>query len=533
MHPSAPEPDLAVRQRTSPLTGLLLALGALNRSGVVLIGAVLSDIRLGLLAVALVVVAGVVGVAQWWRRTWSFDGAVLEVDEGVLVRKERRIPVERVQHVELERRLRHQLLGLAEVRVETAGGSQAELQLDAVPLPVAVALRGELLAAASRVGSRATLGEAVATATDADGPRPAAPRDPAVHAPDRPPSPVSSPVLVQLSPARLAAAGVTGSDLLVLGGVLGFVLDTLGDAGIDLDTLGQGAADAADRGLSALLAAVAALAAVTVWLGSAAIVSVVRRWDLRAELTGGQLVVRAGLLRRTEVALDLGRVQDARISAPPLRRLLGRADLRLRSAGSSSREGRSSIEIPMLAPAEIDRVLAAVLPVVTSRPPLVPAPPAARTRSWLRAGIGPALASLAVVVAAPDRLPDRPALVVLAAAVVALAVAFGELSWRAKGLGVSDTVVVVRDGALFRETELVPAERIQSSAAKASPTQRWRRLTHLSVDLPGRRVTAKDRPIAERPLLVGPDSLPVARGGRRSADARPQRARSAAEVRPR
>ena len=63
-----------------------------------LIVAVSSGQTLAVLSVGGAVAIGV-GVAGWLRRMWSFDGRVLHLDEGVLVRNQRRIPVERIRVV--------------------------------------------------------------------------------------------------------------------------------------------------------------------------------------------------------------------------------------------------------------------------------------------------------------------------------------------------------------------------------------------------------------------------------------------------
>ena len=59
---------------------------------------------------------------EWWRHTYELEGGALRVEEGVLARKLRAVPFDRIQQVELVRKPLHRLLGVASLRVETAGG---------------------------------------------------------------------------------------------------------------------------------------------------------------------------------------------------------------------------------------------------------------------------------------------------------------------------------------------------------------------------------------------------------------------------
>ncbi|HJW60246.1 MAG TPA: PH domain-containing protein, partial [Actinomycetota bacterium] len=72
---------------------------------------------------------------EWWRHTYELEGGALRVEEGVLARKLRAVPFDRIQQVELVRKPLHRLLGVASLRVETAGGgTAAEVDLDVVTL---------------------------------------------------------------------------------------------------------------------------------------------------------------------------------------------------------------------------------------------------------------------------------------------------------------------------------------------------------------------------------------------------------------
>src|SRR5512132_1605749 len=105
---------------------------------------------------------------EWLRRTYALEGGALRLEEGVLARKLRAVPFDRIQQVDLVRKPLHRLLGVATLRVETAGGgSAAEVDLDVVTLPEARALRASLLRAKASL-AEAPAGQGAAGRTTGD-----------------------------------------------------------------------------------------------------------------------------------------------------------------------------------------------------------------------------------------------------------------------------------------------------------------------------------------------------------------------------
>lgn len=478
--------DLSAPRRTSPLGAVVDVVSPERLRDVV--PAVVVAVSLGRIVVVLaiaLVVAVVLGVAGWWRRLWWFDGGVLALDEGVLVRNQRRIPVERIQHVELERRLRHQLLGLAAVRVETAGGSGAELRLDAVTIDEAEALRSALLRARDL---------AVVDSLS---------RDTEHHGPLPPAAPPHAEVLVRLPPRRLLLAGITGPEVAAVLASLAFALDAAVDLGLDPGSVGPD-----DLGGPSLV--LVAAVAVPVWLALAAVIGLVRRWDLTASLRGDELRVTYGLLRRSELVLRTDRIQDARVVERLLLRPFGRADLRLRSA-ASGKTGSSRVDIPLLSTGEVDHVLGHLLPAAVPRPPLVPAPPAARRRAVARwTLIAVALAVATAVVAATTTW----ALLAVSALLLGLGPLLGELAYRGLGWAEVGDVHHARSGALTRRTVIVPAARVQSAAVVASWFQRRRGLASVRLDLAGGAAAVLDRDDAESRAIAASATAPRSLGAK-------------------
>jgi putative membrane protein len=103
------------------------------------------------LIVSAVMVAAAIGTGLW---TWlalrfHIDGDDLVVETGVLHKRKRRIPLSRIQAIDVVRPLVTRVFALAEVRVELAGGEQSEIALRYLGRHSAQQLRAELLARAA------------------------------------------------------------------------------------------------------------------------------------------------------------------------------------------------------------------------------------------------------------------------------------------------------------------------------------------------------------------------------------------------
>ncbi|WP_103030313.1 PH domain-containing protein [Salinibacter altiplanensis] len=63
---------------------------------------------------------------QYWRFSYRITPKQIVIQSGVLNRKNRSIPIERVQNIQIERNLVARLCGIAKVKLETAGSSSTE-----------------------------------------------------------------------------------------------------------------------------------------------------------------------------------------------------------------------------------------------------------------------------------------------------------------------------------------------------------------------------------------------------------------------
>ncbi len=89
------------------------------------------------------------GLWTWLALRFRIDNDDLVVETGLLRKNKRRIPLSRIQAIDLVRPLVTRMFALAEVRVELAGGEQSEIALRYLGRHSAQQLRAELLARAA------------------------------------------------------------------------------------------------------------------------------------------------------------------------------------------------------------------------------------------------------------------------------------------------------------------------------------------------------------------------------------------------
>ena len=99
------------------------------------------------LGVVVLVLIGAIGlsVVSWFFTGYHLVGRELRIYEGLLWRRTRAIPLERLQAVDVVRPVLARLVGLAELKLEVVGAGKAEAPLAFLPVDEAIALRDRLL----------------------------------------------------------------------------------------------------------------------------------------------------------------------------------------------------------------------------------------------------------------------------------------------------------------------------------------------------------------------------------------------------
>ncbi|MDS1271922.1 PH domain-containing protein [Lipingzhangella sp. LS1_29] len=224
---------------------------------------------------------GAVCLADWWTHTYELSGDHLLLRRGLVHHVEREVPLSRLQTVDTVCPLLVRVLGLAEVRIELAGGDRSEVRLAYLSRYEADRLRSALIAHAAGL-------------------------------PGGTPPPEDRPLFVLGTPMLLTALVAQLPVLVAFGGLL--VLAVVGLAFREPAVLGA--------------VIPLALGLIRGFLGP-----LLRYGGFRAAVAPDGLRLRFGLVQRRDQTVPPGRVHAVRVVEPLLWQLLGLARLDANIAG--------------------------------------------------------------------------------------------------------------------------------------------------------------------------------------------------------
>jgi putative membrane protein len=472
MSSETPAPAAEVPWKTlsprAPLAALLPILGMVGRP---LLGAMLPALFLrggGLPAFAwglILLISGTSVAALLYEVAtlrYRVVGAQLEIRSGVFTRTSRFIEAARVQNTEVLQPFFSRLLGLVELKVETASGQKAEGHLRGLTPRDAQALIDALHAARGH--------EAPALA--------------AAGAPDV----AEGEVLARMRWGDLLRYGATATGLGVLAVVLG-ALNELMEAFHQwaLPWMAARWEALAAPGMGWLPAALVVLAGLLSLWGVNVVLAILRFHGFRLVETGRHLRATGGLFTSRQVTVRRERIQQVVLDEPLLRRALGFGSVEVETAGvraGSEPAERAELVVPVV-PA--DRMEALVERLVPGLPaglralPLRPAHPKALLRARLRA------VGVSLLVATPATLLLWP-WGLLGWALLPLQLVGAWLDWRFQGWLVTEGLVVVRQGFWRRRTTVLQRSRIQAVQAVQGPLERGYGIGHVQVAVAGSRV---------------------------------------------
>lgn len=428
------------RQRLHPLSPALHGAKSLVVVIAGLSWSTLSRVGFGWFAAMVVVLAlgaTVLSVISWYNTGYHVVGRELRVHEGLIWRRTRAIPLERLQAVEVVRPLLAQLTGLAELRLEVVGGGKTEAPLAYLGVAEATALRQRLLAAAGRAP------ETVAPAAGA----PAAP-----------------------APTERWLHTVRNEDLLVsqLLTPQAFLLP-FGLAFVVVQFLSEGS-----WSFIAVASTLTAMAGVLLQPAR----RVLDDWSFRLDRDGDALRIRNGLLETRVQTVPLNRVQTVGVTWPLLWRMKGWLRLRLEVAGYSAAEpddrNRPDRLLPVGDARTGEQIVAEVLPGVRVSGLPMTLPP--RRARWLRplsrSAVGAGLDDL--VFAARSGLLTRQLTIVPYARIQSVRVTQGPAQRRLR-LATVHADTAGGSGAAAHDRDLAEAWELAAELSARSHAARHRR----------------------------------------------------------
>jgi putative membrane protein len=416
---------------------------------------------LGPLAALAIAIGGVLVLLGWqaavYRRfSYEVSGDTVDIHSGVLSRREREIPLHRIQNVDTSRNVVQRALGIVDVSIETAGGGSTEARLQYLSVESTRKLREDLRrrdAAQAEEGGR---------------------RDEEPDA-DRVPT-----ELFAIEPRELTLLGLTAIDLRLLS------LATIALPILAPSIASMAGPDGVPVGpMGALVLAPLSAAAFVLLTGLVSGASTAANYyGFRLLGADGDLRYERGLLRRSEGTIPVDKIQALAIEENVLARRFGYATLAVETAGYAPGQGPSGGSQAAVPLATRERCLSLVRSIEPVSIPEFQRPPKrARRRYAIRYGLIVALLAglaWALVQALGIVVPWYGVLALLPVVPVA-----AHLKWVSRGYALTEGYVLTRNGFFTRTTTIVPDYRVQTVAETRTVFQRRRSLATLTVDTAG------------------------------------------------
>lgn len=402
---------------------------------------------LGVPILFVLVAAGIALVVGWElarhrRFAYELTDDTFDIRSGVVSRREREIPYARIQNVDIAQNVLQRALDLAEVRIETAGGSGTEARLRYVDGSEAARLQ-------EAISERKRGAE-----------------------PDQPATPEET--LFALSEHEHLVLGVVSADLRLLGLV-----------SIALSAFAPRLAREIGPGfdLVSVFGPLVALGGLVAFWVLSGVLAVFRYYGFELRRRGEELRYDRGLLQRYSGSIPLAKVQTVTVRENVLARAVGYASVVVQTAGYAPGQEGSQAEsaVPI---ARRERALALARTVEPfgdldfQRPPK-----RARTRYAARYAL--VVLGLTGLLWAGNALTGVLPLWYLPLGLLAVVPVAAHLTWVHRGYHVDDDYVITRRGFWRRRTTVVPYDRVQTVFSTQSLFQRRRDLGSVTVDTAG------------------------------------------------
>ncbi|HEX6850443.1 MAG TPA: PH domain-containing protein [Candidatus Polarisedimenticolaceae bacterium] len=401
---------------------------------------------------------------------YRFDEKDLVVRRGLLFRNERHIPYARIQNVDLVQNVLHRLFGVAEVRVQTASGGEAEATFRVLSIEAVDAMRAQI--ARER---------APETTSDA----PASPEEPEAR------------VLAGMPlRERILFGVISNRGTVVVAALFGLATQYLWrpEEAERLPFDPRSIADSISESIlspGGILLGVLALLGLIVALRMLSIAHALLTFHgFELRLAGEDLRTTAGLFTRVSATVPRHRIQIVSIRETPLHRLFGRASVQVESAGGGAAErdenggGRRRQDwlVPLMAAGEVADLVKTIEPDLDLAALEWKQPhPSARRRLVVRRGFtglvfGGTLAGLAGF--APGGL-------IAGGMILAAFLAGGWLQARSLRWAEGAECVAFRSGWWTRRTSATRFAKVQAVSLVESPFDRRHGTATVGVDTAG------------------------------------------------
>jgi putative membrane protein len=420
-------------------------------------------------AMALFVPYAIATIGRTLSYRYRFDASELVIRTGFFFRNERHVPYARIQNVDAVRTIWHRALGVADVRVETGSGSEAEATLSVVSLDAFDEIRRHVFE-----GHGGAAAPVAAAAVEAARGR----------------------VLLHLPARELAICGlIQGRGAIVIGALFGVMwesglMDRLMGMAFGSQTTGRGVMRQLLRAIVGLGQAPVARIALTVAMFVLVLLlirvlsigwALVKLHGFTLTLDGEKLRSEYGLLTRVTATIPVHRIQTVTIQEGVLHRLFGRVTVRVETAGGDGDETLAQRQVlaPVIPRSAVKDLLASTLPEMPADVVWRNVHPRGVRRAFAESAFVAAVVATLLVALLGWWTPLLFALLLGWAAVNA------RLTIKWLGWATDAQVVMVRSGWSWRQTTIAPFGKLQVIQLRESPFDRRHLMATVRADTAG------------------------------------------------
>lgn len=346
---AAPHTDTQPERRLHPMSWLFVLIRQLKQFIVPILALFLfgRGDRNDLWGLVAICILGAISIWQYYTFRFRIGEDSLQIRSGVLQRSLRQIPFARIHNVGLHQTLLHRIFGVAEVRLESAGGIKPEAEMRVLSFKDALALEALVRRRRGSPSPALASGEAVALTQD------------------------TSDVLLTLSRWDIVRVGlISNRGMIVVGGAFA-ALSQL-NSGLVSDAVEHwgrtvfGMVDSYSRGHEVMGIVTLVLLFMILIRMFSVLIAVLQYAGFRLEEHGRRLTLERGLLTRIRTSTPRRRIQSWTLREGMLHRLFGVRSLEVSTAvldNGSHSQPRSLREVaPVATPERCEALIRHLMP---------------------------------------------------------------------------------------------------------------------------------------------------------------------------
>jgi len=400
------------------------------------------------------------GFISWWRFTYRLEDGELRIESGLLFKKKRFIPFERIQSISVSQGIIQRMFGLVKMSFETAGGLETEAELAAIPRREAKEIEDYV----KRAKKNLLIEDAsIVIELEHEG-------KPLSQKLEKPVECIYSMNFQEVFLVALTSGGAIG----VIVGILAF-LSEIGDI-IPINLFYDEAKALLASGILILIVTV--LVVILLAYVIAIIRSVLKFANFKVEWDEENIMISHGVLEKKKTTVPLKRIQGIVIDENLIRGLFGYATVYILNAGGSSVEtgvdGRIMI-CPFIKKDRISTVITRCLPDYKIDVSYTPVPKRAKPLYILRS-----IFSFRIAVAILLCVYFLKPWGLLSLFLIPLGAILGYIKFTFAGWSLTGEQLALRDRFLTKRTTYMLKRRIQSLEVSQSYFQRLQKVSTIS-----------------------------------------------------